>query len=138
MGEPEAHAKRLSGGHADLVLGRGLGASGFGVHGGFYSAHDIIVYTVFDVGKIILTIEKPDLVGLVLGKQQLWTVFAVKPATAVVIMVELDRSDLRRYILSQSRFAHVQSPGPCIAKPKGGQQVQFGGFRTAVECLDPD
>src|SRR5262245_3975358 len=138
MGEPEAYAKRLSGGHADLVLGRGFGASGFGVHGGFYSAHDIIVYAVFDVGKIILTIEKSALVGLVLGKQQLRTVFAVKPATAVVIVVELDRCDLRRYILSQARFARVQSPGPCIAKPKRRQQMQFGGFTSAVKCLEPD
>src|SRR5215468_10980716 len=123
MGEPEAYAKRLSGGHADLVLGRRLRACGFGVHGGFYPVHDIMVYAVFDVGKIIFGIEKLALVGLVLGEQQLRTSFAVKPAPAVVVMVELDRCDLRGYILSQSRFALVQSPGPGIAKPKGGQQM---------------
>src|SRR5215475_904570 len=123
MGESKAYGNRLSSGHGDFVLGRRLGAGGFGVHGGFYPVHDVMVYAVFDVGRIILGIEKLALVGLVLGEQQLRTSFAVKPAPAVVVMVELDRCDLRGYILSQSRFALVQSPGPGIAKPKGGHQM---------------
>src|SRR5262245_47672340 len=138
MSKSEAYGKRLPSGHADFVLGGGLGAGGFGIHRGFYPVHDIIIYAVFDVRKIILTIEKFALVGVVLGKQQLRAFFAVKPATTIIVMVELDRCDLRRYVLSQSWFAFVQSPRPGIAEPKGGQQMYFGVFRTAVECLDPD
>jgi hypothetical protein len=100
--------------------------------------HDVIVYAVFNVGRIIFRVEKFALVSFVFREQEFWTAFAVKPTAAVVVVVELDRCDLRKYFLPQPRFAFVQSPAPGVTKPKGRQQMQFGGFRTAVECLNPD
>ena len=60
--------------------------------------HDVIVDAVFDVGRIIFRVEKSALVGFVFREQEFWTAFAVKPAAAVVVVVELDRRDLRRYV----------------------------------------
>ena len=88
-------------------MGRAFRACVHGIDGGFHTMNDKIVDAVFDIRRVILGIEKFALVGFVIGEQEFRTAFAVKPAGAVVIMVEFDGCDLRSRISPQVRPALV-------------------------------
>ena len=53
-------------------------------------------------------------------------------------MIQLDRRDLRRGIPPEFRLALVETPGPGVAKPDGGQQMKRRRVRAAIDRLDAD
>ena len=74
----------------------GFGAVAIRVDRRLYAVHDIVVDAVLDVRRLVFGIEQPLIVGFVLAEKQIRRPFAVQPARAVVVMVELDRGDFRR------------------------------------------
>ena len=117
---------------------RRFGAVVIRVDGGLDAVHDEIVYPVFDVRRGILIIEDTLVIRVVLGKYESRAAFAVEPARAVVIVIELDCGGLGRRISTKLWSTLVESPRPGVAKPDRRQEVQWSGFGTAVGGFDPD
>src|SRR6185503_7134147 len=119
-------------------MGGGFGALIVRMDGGFYAVNNEIVDAVLDVGRCVFRVEKATIVGFVLGKQQIGGTLAVEPARAVIVMIQLDRRDFRGRVAPKSWLTLVETPGPGVAKPDGGQKMKRRGVGAAVYCLDAD
>ena len=139
VGESEPERDLTARRHTRSIPGRRLGAHAGGVDGIFLPRDHALADAVLDIRRAGRHAEEPWKVGLVLGEEQLGRALGVEPSCAERLMSRGDHRlagrGCRRLKLRPGR-SHV--PGPRIAKPEGGQEVELGRLRTAVDRGHPD
>ena len=91
-------------------MGCGLGAGMLGIDRVLSAVNDVVVDAIFDVRRSVLHSEQSAGIGFVLGEEQLRRAFTMKPAIAVIWVIQLDRDDVRPDVPRCS-------PGRCSRPP---------------------
>src|SRR4026208_887432 len=101
-----------------------LGSRRLGIHTVQSLMNQVVVDAVFHKTSGILGVEQTGVIGFILDEQQLGIVLAVKPALAVVVVIERNSRYFRARIAAQARPARIQTPSPGVAKPNGWNEMQ--------------
>ena len=127
----------LPGPEFQLIVRRGLGAGELGVDGLGMPLYDIVVNPILDERRGIRGPKQPPAVRLVLCEQQGWGASAHQPAPSQRLVHGLNHGIMRCPLAStQHRPCAVMVPGPGIAKPERGQDMQAGCVGAAVDRHD--
>ena len=138
VGEPEPDHRLLAGTDPREVAGRQLGAGGEAADGIGVAVHHEVVDAVLDARSDVLAAPQPGGVGLVLREEEGRRAPAQEPAPDVARVVDLDgQSAFHRLGRPEARPALVDAPGPGVAEPQRGQEVERGGLGAAVDGGHP-
>ncbi len=130
---------RLPCAHLDRVVRCRLGAAALRIHGLAATVHDVIVDAVLHVRRAVRRIRDALRIGLILCEQQFDRILAVNESLAELRMIGADAAAVRaRGDLAQHRRLVAVRPGPGVAEPESGQDVQRRGLRPAVAHGDLD
>jgi hypothetical protein len=139
VAEPEGYQLALARVHGQAVVDRDLGALLLRVHGPILAVGDVVVDAVLDVRGPVGDAEDPLRVGLVLGEEEVRRPLAVEVSIPQVGIDRLDHAPLRGGdYLVKARAVGSAVPGPLVAEPERGQDVQLRGLGAAVVDADPD
>ena len=110
------------------------------VHRIEFSAYYVAMDRVFDISADVRCAEHAFIVGLIFCEQQRDISFAVEEAVAQ--LGASGRYDAASRFpsahLFQDRFRRTRPPGPGVAKPESGQNMESGGLRAAIHYSDLD
>src|SRR5580704_10488937 len=101
--------------------------------------NDILVEGIFHVGHTLTVVEQLDVVGFVLGKQQLRLAIRQEPPFAILPMGNLrtgPATPIRSFGCGWT--AQVFTPRPGVAEPKRWQQVKISSLWSAIVGRDSD
>jgi hypothetical protein len=118
------------GGEGEPVARGGLGADAIGVDRVLAAVHDVVVDTVLHEGAGVGRAPQPGLVRVVVSEQQLGLALAAQPPATQFGVRHLDRRLTDDGPQARPRRRGV--PGPCVAEPQRGQQVQLGRLGPAI------
>ena len=115
-------------------MGRHLGACTLGVDFAPDAVDHRLVDAVFDERRAARHAPQPPGVGFVLSKEQLGRSLAGQPVVAKFVMPGMHEMNARCFTLDccQRRPTVVIAPGPRVAEPERGQQVQRRHLRSVV------
>jgi hypothetical protein len=93
--------------------------------------NDIIINSVFNVRRAIIAVKKFFIVAIILGEKERGLALAVEK---IVAELAIESSHRRRCCGCpfEGWDGTVFAPGPAVPEPKGGQEVNGGGFRTTI------
>ena len=122
-------------------MGRGFRAGALRVDFVPGTIDDRLMKTIFDERRPVLSAPQPLGVGFILGKEQLGRPLAGQPGVAQLMMLHMHKTDvfLARWLDgAQHRSAGVCAPGPGVAEPERGKQVQRCRLWSTIGGAHPD
>src|SRR3989442_10367961 len=97
------------------------------------AVHEVVVQPILHKGRLVgYAIEAPA-IRVILRKQEDWFLSAVEPAPPERRMLRLNHAIVTpRRANPQAGTGAVMVPGPGVAEPERGQEVEFGGVRSTI------
>jgi len=131
-------------GDRQMIVCRGFGPDPVRIYRIAPTVHYVLVYAVLGIRLTVAPPEYPDIVGLVLCKEQLWGSFAVQIMLRDrflehrIGMLCAEYGTSVRVDRFNYRFRPSIVPGPGVAIPQCRQHMDEGWVRPPVANADPD
>ena len=130
--ETKPHAHSAAGRDLEAIEGGRLGAGALRVHGARVAVDDVVVEAVLEVALGMRAVE-PRRVGVVVGEQQRRLAVAEQTVVAEDLAAHADRGVVRGI---EAQPPGPFAPGPGVAEPQLGQEVQRRRLGPAIDRPD--